>query len=192
MSINSMLSELDERIIAQRIGIPHDEERMRYPINSNTIRNFDEFNRIIGDYYNTHFTACISRGGRLSASESSSRAKEIIEKEYRQRGGDIVMAYNDAHDGTNGGLRIVLDIIAEELKRESVERYTRDVFDRYVAPNSWEQQVEIIRQFIAHCGAFLSSSIQANQPERYARNYQELIRSYVASLQRTSSVFRRL
>ena len=100
-------------------------------------------------------------------------------------------AFNDAHDGTNGGLRIVLDRIAEQLKADSVERYTRDVFDRYVAPNSWEQKVDIIRQLIARFGHLLSSSIRADQPERYAANYEELIRAYVESLRKTSSVFRR-
>ncbi|SRR6056297_206822 len=192
MSINHLISELEERAIAQKIGIPHDEARMRYAIHSNTVRNFDDFNQIVGDYYNTHFTTCVSRGGALSSSESASRAKELLEKEFRRRGGDIVTAYNDAHDGTNGGLRAVLDIIAEGIKRESVERYIRDVFDRYVAPNSWEQKVEIIRQFLNYCGSFLSSSIRFDQPERYAQNYQELIQSYIDALQRTSSLFRRL
>lgn len=191
-SIKNLLSELDERTIAQRIGIPHDEARMRYRLNSNTIRDFNEFNHIIGSYYNYHFTACVSNGGSLAMSEAAGRAKELLEKEYRRREGDIVTAYNDAHDGTQGGLRVVLDTIAEGLKAESVERYIRDAFDRHVTPNSWEQKVEIIRQFIVHCGTFLSSSIQTNQPERYARDYRELIHSYVTALQRTSSIFRRL
>jgi len=192
MSIRGLLAELDERVIAQRISVPHDESRMRYPLHSNTVRNFDEFNQKIGDYYNTHFTSCISRGGKLSAAEATSRAKELLEQEYRRRGGDIVMAYNDAYDGTNGGMRAILDIIAEGLKAKSVERYIRDAFDRYVTPNSWEQKVEIIRQFITHCGVHLSSSIRTNQPERYAQNYEELIRSYVTALKQTSSIFRRL
>jgi len=192
VSINTLLAELDERTIAQRIGIPHDEARMRYPVRSNTIEGFDEFNWIIADYYNQHFTACVSYGGSLSASEAASRAKELLEREYRRRGGDIVMAYNDAHDGTNGGVRLVLDTIAEGLKAESVERYIRDAFDRYVAPNSWEQKVDIIRQFVAQCGVHLASSIRTDQPERYASNYQELIHSYVTALQKTSSIFRRL
>jgi hypothetical protein len=61
-----------------------------------------------------------------------------------------------------------------------------------VTPNSWEQKVEIIRQFIAQCGVHLASSIQINQPERYARDYKELIQAYVTALQKTSSIFRRL
>jgi hypothetical protein len=115
-----------------------------------------------------------------------------LEREYRRHGGDIVTAYNDAHDGTNGGVRHVLDTIAEGLKAESVEAFVQDVFDCYVAPNSWEQQVEIIRQFIAQCGVHIAVSIRADQPERYAKSYRELIDAYVSALQKTSSIFRRL
>ena len=190
MSLPSLLAELDERYIARLIGIPHDEARMRYHISSNTVRDFDEFSRQIGDYYSQHVSACVSHGGVMSPSKAAARAKALVEQEYRRRGGDIVMAFNDAHDGTNGGMRTIFDIIADGLKAESVEDHTRDVFDRYVAPNSWEQKVNIIQQFIQHCGMLLSSSVRADQPERYAQNYQELIRSFVEGLRTTSSLFR--
>ena len=191
-SIKNLLAELEERIIAQKVGISHDEARMKYQIESNTVKDFDEFSDIIGGYFQHHFSSCVSKGGTLSSTEAIGKAKEVIEQEYRRKQGDIVTAYNNAHDGTNGGLRAILDIIAERLKAESVERYIRDVFDRHVAPNSWEDKVEIIRQFIVQCGVNLSSSIQTDQAERYAQNYEDLIRSYVQALERTSSVFRRL
>ena len=191
-SITGLLAELDERKIAQKIGIRHDEVRMRYTLQRNTVDDFEEFSRIIGDYFSYHFTNCVSFGGSLPASEAVGRAKELLEQQYRRHEGDIVTAFNDSRDGTNGGLRVILDTIAEGLKAESVERYIRDAFDRYVAPNSWELKVEIIRQFIRKCGDFLSSSIRTDQVERYAHNYQELIRNYVSALQNTSSIFRRL
>jgi len=191
-AIDAMLAALDERHIAEVVGLRHDEARMRYPLRSNTVGTFDEFSRIISDYYNHHFTLCVSNGGSLGSAEAAGRAKEILDREYRRNQSDIVGAFNDACDGTNGGLRVVLDTIAEAIKSESVERYIRDIFDRYVAPNDWDTKVEIIRQFINRCGAFLSLSIRANQPERYAQNVQELVRSYVDALRRTSSVFRRL
>jgi hypothetical protein len=191
-AINSLMAELEERTIAGRIGISHDETRMRYHLNSNTVHNFDQFSNIITDYYNHHYTNCVSRGGRLPASEAYGRAKELLEREYRKRGGDIVSAFNDAHDGTNGGMRNVLDTIADGLKAETIERYMTDVFDRYVTPNSWEDKVEMIRQFISYCGSMLSSSIVASQPQRYAHDYSGLIRSYIDGLQRTSSMFRRM
>ena len=103
-----------------------------------------------------------------------------------------VIVFSQGGEGTNGGLRVVLDTIAESIKAESTERYIRDVFDRHVAPNAWDKKVEIIRQFINQTSVTIGSSINKDQPERYAQNYQDLIRSYVNGLQRTSSIFRRL
>lgn len=191
-TIDTLMAALDERTIAQRIGIPHDEARLRYQVSANTVGSFEAFTDIIADYYAHHHALCVARGGQLSHSEAAGRAKELVEQQYRKRHGDIVSAFNDVHDGTNGGLRVVLDTIAEALKSESIERYIRDIFDRHVAPNSWEQKVEIIRQFIARCSISLSASIRADQPERYAQNYNELIRSYMDALHQTSSIFRRL
>jgi hypothetical protein len=191
-TMNSLMSLLNERTLAQNVVMPHDEARMRYPLNSNTVGSFDEFSNAIADYYNYHYTNCVTHGGRLPYSEAASKAKKLFEKEYRKRDGDIVAAYNDGHDGTNGGMRVVLDALAEGLKAESVENYTRDVFDRHVAPNSWEQKVNIIREFITDCGPHLLSSIDQDSPERYAQNYEALITLYVGGLQKTSSMFRRL
>lgn len=191
-AIGALLAALDERWIAQQVGIAHDEARMRFPLQSNTVEDFGQFRQIIVAYYNHYYTTCVSRGGSLPASEAYGGAKEVLERDYRKIRGNIVSAFNDAHDGTNGGLRVVLDKIAEALKADAVERYVTDVFDRHVAPNSWEQKVEIIRQFIAHSGPYLSHSIKASQPERYAHDFSELIRSYVDGLQQTSRIFRRL
>jgi hypothetical protein len=190
-NINALLDALDERTIAKKIGIANDEARMQYQLHSNTVGNFDQFSSIIADYYNYHFTKCVSGGGSLSSAEAGGRAKEIIEREYRRRGGDIVSACNNAQEGTNGGMRAVLDIIAEGIKTESVERYVREMFDRHVSPNSWDDKVDIIRQFMHRCGGQLSSSVRSSQPEAYAGNYEGLIRSYITALQQTSSMFRR-
>ena len=191
VSIEKLLEELDERTIAKKVGIPNDQARMSYSLQTNTVESFDEFSKIIGDYYNHHFSKCISLGGKLSDSEATGRAKEILESEYRRRGHDIVTAFNDAHDGTNGGMRNILDTIADRLKDESVERYMRNVFDRHIAPNAWDQKVEIIRQLIDRTGVDLGSSIDKDQPERYAHNYMELIRAFIDGLKKTTAVFRR-
>jgi hypothetical protein len=191
-SLESLLAATDELAIATNVGTPHDEARMQYPLHKNTVESFEEFTDQIADYYNYHVSQCVVHGGHLSRTEAAGRAKRILEQEYRRQGGNIITAFNDAHDGTNGGLRIILDKIAEQLKAESVELHIRDAFDRYVEPTSWEQKVAIMRQFIAMFGRQLASSIRADQPERYAQNYEELIRAYVESLRRTSSVFRRV
>lgn len=191
-TISGLLSEINEVTIAQRVGLVHDEARMQYHLDSNTVQDFDEFKNEISDYCIYHVAECISHGGQLSRADAYGWARQLIENAQRRHHGNIVTAFNNARDGTNGGMRVVLDTIAEGLKTEAVERYIQDAFDRHVAPNSWEQKVDMIRQFIAHCGPYLSSSIKTSQPERYAHDYSELIRSYVEGLQQTSAIFRRL
>jgi hypothetical protein len=191
-SLSSILNQLDERYIAKHIGIPHDEARMSFQLTSNTVSDIDEFTRIIGNYYNYHFTKCVSHGGSLSLAEAEGRAKEIIEAEYRKSHSDFIGAFNDAHDGLNGGLRIILDRIADRLKAEAVERHIRKVFDDEVKPNSWNDKVDVIRQFFSNLGHDLLRHLDTSNPERYASNYNELIRAYVESLKQNSSIFRRL
>ena len=191
-SLEAIVRQLEEREIARRVGIPHDEARMAYALRQNTAADFSAFVRIISEYYNYHFVRCVAGGGSLPSSEAEGRAKEILEQKYRTRGSTLQGAYYDAHEGTNGGLRAILDIIAEQLKYEAVERYVRKVFDDQIDPTSWEDKVNIIRQLIARCGADLAPSMDLRNPERYAKDYAELIKSYVQSLWQTSSIFRRL
>ena len=190
--IHDLLAALDPGEIARRVSLPHDEARMLYPLRTTTVGTFDEFTGVLAEYVSYHFTRCVSHGGSLSRAEAAGRAKDILNQQYRRRGGDVTTAFTDARDGTNGGLRSVLDQLCEVMKAEAVERYITDVFDRYVAPSDWDGKVELIRQFIRCCGPYLSSSIRADQPERYAANYRELIRAYCDGLRDASSVFRRL
>ena len=189
--IDSLLAALHERRIAQQVGLAHDEARLRFPLRGNTVRSFEEFCTVIAQYYNHHHSLAMG-GGNFSGTEARGRAKAILETEYRRRRSEFNSAVNDALDGTNGGMRGILDTIADALKTESVELYIRDMFDQHVVPLDWHTKVEIIRQFIDRCGGFLAPSIDSRTPERYAQNYRELIQSYVDGLKQTSSVFRRI
>jgi len=192
-AIDVLLSALNERTIAQQVGIEHDQTRALYRDYSVAVNDYREFERGITDYYKFHYSRCIARGGYLDDAQASSLAKELISEEYRKKNkSDINGAYDDARYGTNGGMRSILDIIANGLKLQAVENYIRSVFDRVVTPVEWHEKVEIIRQFIDCCGVHLHDSIDRRTPERYAQNYSALIHAYVTNLEPVSSMFRRL
>ena len=190
--VNELIHALQETTVAREVMIPHDEARSQYRLPRNTVSDFREFEDIIADYYAFHYGRCVAPGARLSRMEALGRAKELLEREYRRRRSDIVGAFTDARDGTNGGLRSVIDTIADGLRAESVAHYARDQFDSRVAPHDFEAKVEIIRQFIARFGTQLGDAIQRNRPERYAQDYRQLIEAYIDGLRQTSSIFRRL
>lgn len=189
--LEEILHALDESIIAREVGRHHSSVRAAYMLPRNSVDNYREFLRVIGEYYNHHYSSCISGGGRLNDEQAQQRAKKVLNDHYRRSEGDNITAFNDAHEEINGGLHVILTIIADQLRDESIELYISSVFDRYVTPNSWEEKVEIIRQFIDQRGYLLDGSIDASNPERYAQDHQLLIQSYVRGLQQTASVFRR-
>lgn len=192
VSYDSLARALDEREIAKRVAIPHDEVRARYALPKNTVATFDEFTEGITHYYIYHYTACVAPGARLNRADAASEAKNLLESQLRRGEGDINTYFVRARDGLEGGMKMVIDTLAEGLKGRAVTNYVRHVFDQHVGPESWEDKVELIRQFIRSCGANLSSSIRADQPERYAHEYQALVNEFTHSLQRTSAMFRRL
>lgn len=189
-SISAMLNELDERTIARRVAIPHDEARMSFHLEANTVRGFDEFTDTLASYVQHHYSRCIARGGRLSRTDAAGRAKEILKQEYRRQGGDDFSAFQDCKDGVNGGLRQVCDLLCDHLKAEEIENYTRDVFDRYLPPDNYALRVQMVDQFIRHCGVALPG-IDTSTPQRYVDRLEDLIRAFVRGLRQISTIFRR-
>lgn len=190
-SIRALLSDLDERTIARRIGVAHDEARMSFPLRTSTVRSFDEYTAVIAEYVRHHYGRCVSRGGHMSRSEAAGRGKNMLNQELRRQGGDFVSAYRDCEEGVNGGLRHVLDILCESIKAEGIEYYTRDAFDRHIPPHDWRARKDMVGQFIGHCGVALPG-IDRSDPARYARDVEELIGAFLRGLRQTSSIFRRL
>ncbi|HPF38109.1 MAG TPA: hypothetical protein PK093_05660, partial [Phycisphaerae bacterium] len=81
-SIEALLHELDERTIANKIELEHDDARSQYVLRSSRIGSFTEFSDLLGDYYNYHYSRCVSRGGKIATGQAASRAKSIVENEY--------------------------------------------------------------------------------------------------------------
>ena len=191
MSIEALLSELSEGIIARRVAILHDEARLAYRLRANTVKTWPEFEDTIAGYVQHHYARCVTGGGRIDRSQAAGRAKEIINQVYHRQGGDTRSAFRDCQEGVNGGLRGILDILCDSIKEEAVQYYSRAVFDRYLPPDDWPRQKEMVAQFIRHCGVALPG-IDRSDPGRYARDLETLVTAFVRSLKQTSTIFRKL
>ena len=186
-SVTALLKDLESRTIAQEVERKHLEARMQFRCPTSTVQNIDEFYDVIASYYIFHMKHCSTGGGTYNFVEAKNKAKTIVENEARRSNGDIITAYNNAHDGTQGGLGAVLDLISEGLKYEAVESYVEDVFDQHVAANQWEEKVQIISQFIAKVGSSLPENIRSGDPKRFASNYKQIIHEYAEAIRRVAS-----
>ena len=187
----TLINEIKNETFDENEGYKHDVARMEYREPMPLVKTYEEFSWLIGDYLNHHNSICNSTGLRLPEYKARSLAKEILNQAYQRRGGNIDSAFKDACERANGGVRYILDVLADELKAKAMELYIRDAFDRNVAPNSWSQKVEIVAQFMRLNYHLISSKIREQPPEQYAHNYEELIRSFINGVQQASNVFRR-
>ena len=180
--IKELLAAASEQEIARQVGNRHNEARLRYSAPMISIENYREFEALITHYYQYHYSLCVSQGGQRSSADALQEAIKIIEGAYRRQRVNINSAYSDALNGTNGGVGEILNLLADGLRIDAEENYLNSVFDRYVARGEYSEQVDIIRQFFEHCSVALGQDIDVSKPERYARDYRDLIRSYLMAL----------
>ena len=192
VSITAVINDLSEQAIALHAGNVHDAARAGYPLRSNRVTDDREFARGVGDYYNYHIAACLTGGSRMSPMEAEGRAKEILAAEGRRHGRTVLNYYHDALSGTNGGLRMVLDVIADHLKAESVEHYIRVTLDRHIAPSDPAAKEELLRQIAARYGAHIGSAFDASRPEFYASSYEQIVRQLTEAFRDTRRMFERI
>lgn len=185
--LERILEELDETYLVEHVTKKHDEARIQYPLRSITVDNDIEFDNLIADYYNFHFTKCVSNGGALSRAESAGRAKEILDNYCRRNRINRLNVYSNGKTGVDGGMRKILDIIMESMKEDSVEKHYKDVIDRYVTPSSWDEQIDLIKEYFKRIPD--TSHFDKDHPEKYARDYEELIRNRVEQLKSVSKIF---
>ena len=192
-SIHSLIQMLDERFIASQVGIPYDQARAEYRLRSIVVRSVDEFEFILTDFYSYMQSRCMAHGGRFDPALALSAAKDLLEQSYRQQHrGTLTDALNSALTGTNSGMMGVLDTLYQAMKLQATSLYVRHVFESHMSFNSWDDKVEMLKQFFETYGRYLSPDIRRDQPERYARDVEPLIRSYTDGLRQIADEFRRL
>ena len=188
-SFDALYGDLDPHRIAREVA-RHDEARMSYRLDRNTVDTWYEFEDEVGDYYAYH-ERYVS-GNEIGATKAKDEALKILDQAYRRRNSDRMGAFANARDGLNSGMRGVCDEICEALKSGEVEMHVAAAFRRHVDPSSWDEKVEIVRQFIQRLDPQIGRYIDRERPKSYAKDYRELIRAYVQALQSTSEIFRRI
>ena len=189
---SNLMADINEYAVADRVEQHHNRARMAYGRAPYTVTSFEQFEEIIGDYYNYHFSQCIANGGYLSRAQAAGKAKEVLERAYRKYNGDVNTAYSEASTGLNGGMGRILDMIAEALREEGVRLYLLAAFDHHVKPVDWPGKVQVIRELFRETPLRDSPAVDPNTPERYAHDYRPIVQAYAEAQKRISEPFRRL
>jgi len=97
-----------------------------------------------------------------------------------------------ARYGTNGGMRLILDVMTEQFKAEQQAEYVDRIVKTAVDPLDWDDRIAFMKAFMDRLGPYLPSDIRSQSPMRFARHYREIIRTYVHSVDRVKQLLRTL
>ena len=189
MNFDNFFHTIDEDA-RNRVAIPHDQARASYPLSSTTVNNWPEFEHYLGDYF-CHHCRVVGGGDFGDVSQNLAEAKTLA-MSGAGRNTTIKKLFRDSESGADGGLRQVLDHLANGIKQKFLERYISDKFDAYLSPCNIDEATELMRQFFEKYQHILPTSIDFGKPMYYAANFKEYLNLFAQSMVSVASEFRRL
>jgi hypothetical protein len=190
-TLDILMSEIDEVSLAETVGLPIDTARATYVLDSATVDSHDEFLDTISAFYlrvcrHVHPGACPA-----DIEAARDEAVALIEGAFAGRGG-LEAALAEARTPVHGGMRYVLDVMADRLKAERQIKHVNRVFKEALDPLDSLSRTSLMAAFLRRIGPALPEEIRAAPPERFAKHYEVIVKTYVESLNRVKEVLRTL
>lgn len=190
-TLQSILSEISAEALANGIGLPIDTARATYTMDTVTVSTHEEFTDTITSFY-LHLARHIRKLlDPVDLNAASAEAMELLERTFSKKGGHKA-ALAEAKTGINGGLRLVLDMVTEQFKREEQEEHVNCILKTALDPMDFENKVGLMRALIKRLEPHLDPEIKSQPPERFAEHYEDIIRAYLQSMDRLNSIMRSL
>jgi hypothetical protein len=106
------------------------------------------------------------------------------------RGGGAAAATAEAISGVQGGLRFVLDQMTEQFKRERQEAHVQHVIATAIDALDWDAKVGFVKEFLRRHPDVVPAELASEPPERFAKNYELIVRAYVNAMDGVKQMLR--
>lgn len=178
---DTIAAQIDELTLARKFAIPVDSARASYVLASSTVASYDEFIGIVESFF-VHLQTYTSAGTPAvpDAECVADRAMALLNETFRSHGG-AQAAYAQARDGTEGGIRAVLDSMTEQYKTRLQADHVAVVLEKAVAAMSWPDRIRFTQAAMNRLRPFLPAEIRDEPPERFARQIVEIAKAYARS-----------
>ena len=176
--LNAMLQLLDEKNIANTVGISCYMARNTYPMRKPTVNNFDELLEEATGFFQ-HMHRAVVGMGKITMPDwmAAGHARGILERI------GIEDAYTIASEGIRGGLHTIFEAIYRQINEEMEERYIELVLVKYVDPVDWDDRIELMRQYLQRFARNIPANKQPKKAAELAVNYKEIIKMHMKYLQ---------
>jgi hypothetical protein len=188
-AVRHVLNEISADSFAKKIGGQIDQARSTFPLPYISVGSHREFHEICTSFYR-HLLAHteilpVSANDDLVAAE----AFRLLNEASIEYGG-VRAAEAEALRPTHGGMRLFLDRMTDQLKKELFYKHADRVLKEAIDPLSYRRQVEFMRAFVAHLGDQLPEDVRTRPVEDFIERREELVKHVVHLLDRLADAFR--
>ncbi|MFW6061988.1 MAG: hypothetical protein ACOC93_04190 [Planctomycetota bacterium] len=184
-SPHAKLRRLTQRISEggdlQRLTQRVDVARSAYPLGRVLLEGPGEFEETVTSFYLHLLRHCYRTPATVSREEAAPEAHHLVSRAYEREGG-WEAALAEATSATNGGLRAVLDAMADQFKRDQRRKQIEMQLRRHLDGESWSGRVALVAAIQEALGPAVGGSLSDKQPEELAARCDDLLRRYVAWL----------
>ena len=188
--LSLIFSEIDADALAV-IGHPIDLARATYLLESVTVRSYNDFVDTITSFYVHLMRHTRKISEPVDIATAGAEALELLEKAFSKNGG-FNAALSESKMPVSGGLRFILDKMTEQLKMEQQEKHVNHVLKSVLDPLDWGSKVRLMEALLKRLQCHLPADIVSQPPDRFAVQYEGIVKAYVRSADQMKSVFRSL
>ena len=182
-----IIDEISPVNLSHLFGIPVDSARASFVLDKVVSDSNESFSQTITSFYIHLLRRTKKLSMHANQQAAQAEADNLIEKSFR---GGYTAALAEAKTATRGGMRIILDTMADYFKREEQEMYINLVFKTAVSPDDFNAKVKIVRNILDHLKNKLPQEITSKPPEQLVKHFEIIIKAYVDSLEQVNTVLR--
>jgi len=173
-NLNMMLQMLDERNIANTVGIPCYMARNAYPLRKPTVRNFDELIEETTKFYQHMHCQIICIGKfTMPYGMAEGHTHSLLDKMGLE---DVYMI---ANEGIRGGLHAIFEAIHEHFKEEMEEKYIEMILTKFVDPVDYDDRIELMQQYLNRFGSNIPANVRPRSAAELAINYKDIVKIHM-------------
>jgi len=187
---DTVVDQINEHTIAREIGIPIDSARSSYILECSTVETKEQLIDTLQAFFvHLHRHLAAHPIQTLDMIQVRCETIALLQRAFRDKGGDQA-AFVRAMDGTQGGIRSVLDILTEQYKAERRSAYVQRVFADAIAAMEWDKRVDFMLGAMKRLRPFLPQELRDEPAEKFVGNYEAIIQAYVNSLDTVNQLLR--
>lgn len=129
--------------------------------------------------------------GPVDSRDAQPDALALLERAYADRGG-LGAALSQATSGLDGGLRSMLDRLADYMKAEECEKHLIRVLRERVDPQDWPRKEALMSAWLKRHADVLPPDISQAPAARFAQAYEPILRVHSDAVKRMRQLLRSL